>query len=778
MAAGWVEAVRDLWVQDAEIDLDDLERIWQLRTFETSGGEATTLSTVGDRGRLLCCLTGFDDADQRQHIIDTITANGGGYTGDLTRKVTHLIVCKPEGRKYSAAKNWNIQTVSIEWLQDSVERGMILDEKSYDPILPPEERGKGAWLKRELPSVSLGKRIRESAAAAQEESKRKLRKTASMKLSSQRDNIWGDILGKPPSADAAGPAPDEPTQPNTAPFEGRKSMDTQDSRLASLGNPDDGRVFSSCCFYIHDFAPKKAEILVNTVAYLGGLVCHSLVEVASNSGAQLAHRFLIVPQDSKAESHPALPNNVQIITEFFIEKCMHKKQLFDAGESVIGRPFPAFPISGFEKLAICTAGFTGVDLNQVDKAIRQLGGRYEERFTAQCSVLVCSSLASVRKQKLDVALAWKVPVVSADWLWACISTGFNVPIKRYLFPELRQRLTPETTKKEDAKPATKQISKANIRDIDRSAFIRGDDAAAPTKDESNTTAEFDTALTHQPHSHESSHENKQQPAPLTELSSSALNKPSSARNQALQPPPRKPRARISSEIANSAPTDDDDFDENANAGQKDGRVAAPPLTTALASIAVTESILNHGKAVSLATAEDNTKIGTTAEGSVGASDSYSGMSFGRSFGTGIGGGVAGRRRRRQIIGRAVSNVSAGSTTSADSPAVNAPRQAESAAARSLGLVDGGDAHVEAVVPPPTQLEYEDPQAKRCRARVMRKLMLGSGAADLPPAEPAVPKITLAEMAAGATAYPASPAGVAGAVAGGAAARLGLRSRKR
>src|SRR5690606_4063389 len=132
------------------------------------------------------------------------------------------------------------------------------------------------------------------------------------------------------------------------------------------------------------------------------------------SGAQLAHRFLIVPQASAPETHPRLPENVYTITEFYIERCMHKKYFFDPSQHVIGRPFPRFPIPGFENLVICTAGFTGVDLNQVDKSIRQLGAKYEERFTANVSLLLCASLAVVRKQKLELALAWRVPVVRAD----------------------------------------------------------------------------------------------------------------------------------------------------------------------------------------------------------------------------------------------------------------------------------------------------------------------------------------------------------------------------
>ena len=54
-------------------------------------------------------------------IEEKVKANGGEYVGDLSKKVTHLITYKPEGKKYKAAINWGIRAVSIEWLHDSVE---------------------------------------------------------------------------------------------------------------------------------------------------------------------------------------------------------------------------------------------------------------------------------------------------------------------------------------------------------------------------------------------------------------------------------------------------------------------------------------------------------------------------------------------------------------------------------------------------------------------------------------------------------------------------------
>lgn len=468
MCVGWVNAVLDLWTQDLPLDKEALEEAWRLRTFEVHGGlpagadgQADTNNAGAsrqppappERGRLLCSVTGLEE-DERHAAIDAIVRNGGVYSGDLTRAVTHLIVKKPEGKKYAAALHWNIRTVSIEWLRDCVERRMILDETKYDPRLPPEERGKGGVLVRTAAerAAVLGKRLRDAAAsaAAERQGQRKLRKTASMKLSVQRDDLWGHILGKPAaepggsSREGAGEGEGDRRAANSTTAQAAHA-DAATMRPATTA-ADTGGVLGTSVFCIHGFTPARAEVLANAVATMGGSVASSVDQMATVAAAHPQLRqHIIVPQVEPPGAHPSVAADVLPVTEFFIEKCLHKKQYAlsleadgPPGPGVIGRPFPVFPIPGFDALSICTSGFTGVDLNQVDKSVRQLGAKYEERFTAQCSVLVVAALDTVRRQKLELALSWKVPVVDASWLWACIASGTLVAIDRYLFPELMQ----------------------------------------------------------------------------------------------------------------------------------------------------------------------------------------------------------------------------------------------------------------------------------------------------------------------------------------------------
>lgn len=130
--------------------------------------------------------------DYRKKLEDDITNNGGEYRGNLTKDVTHLIAKEPSGAKYKYAIDWKIKIVGVEWLEQSLERGLILDEQLYNLSLPPAERGRNAWIRRALSTSSLGKRSFDVDASLG--GPRKLRRVASARLNSQNVGLWTDIV--------------------------------------------------------------------------------------------------------------------------------------------------------------------------------------------------------------------------------------------------------------------------------------------------------------------------------------------------------------------------------------------------------------------------------------------------------------------------------------------------------------------------------------------------------------------------------------------------------
>lgn len=382
-------------------------------------------------------------AAERLEIAEQVKANGAVYEGDLTKAITHLISFRTEGAKYKAARSWGLRIVSIEWMRDSLERGMILDEKLYDPVLQPNERGKGAWDRTKPKRTSLGKRFREGSDAAGG-GKRKLRRTASTKLNSQSEGLWGDIVGGNMVAQVARSGVWEADDSGAISASVRtKSKDSEGINKAvsfqsTIANPPLKKgMFGECRFYLHGFDDKKTEILQGHLLSHDAEIANSAEELfLSLQEANPLRLFRVVAHDLPVSSLPPLPPSpvpVETITFWWVERCLHHKRFENPTEHVIGRPFPIFPIRGFNDgtTLISSSAFTGIDLLHFKKAVQLIGATYSEDMTPNSTVLVTKSLQAIRKDKFDHAQEWKVPIVTADWLWDSISAGERLSFSKY-----------------------------------------------------------------------------------------------------------------------------------------------------------------------------------------------------------------------------------------------------------------------------------------------------------------------------------------------------------
>jgi DNA replication regulator DPB11 len=319
---------------------------------------------------------------------------------------------------------------------------MILDEELYDPTLPAEERGMNAWDKSKPKRTSLGKRSRDDSTTSLEEGKRKLRRTASTKLSTQNDGLWGHIVGGGAVAqvsrsgqwgtnDTVALAEDKNTRPKNA------EDNTRSGSLQSTIEipPRKKGMFNACRFYLYDFPLTHRRILHEHIVFNDGEIANSVEELLVDSEKRPRVRlFRMVPQDLPVSEHPPLPESqlpVQTVTVWWLERCLHRKEFMDPAEHIVGRPFPVFPIKGFSGLIISTSAFSGIDLLHVTKAVKLIGAKYSEDMTPQSSLLVTKSSTAVRKDKFDHAQEWKVPIVTADWLWGSIEAGTILPLSKY-----------------------------------------------------------------------------------------------------------------------------------------------------------------------------------------------------------------------------------------------------------------------------------------------------------------------------------------------------------
>ena len=418
----WIDAVRELWMEGFDVDVKDLERKHTMPPFTG----------------LQICVTGFDNVEQRNDIAYKAEEQGATYHGDLTKVVTHLIARKPEGAKYNAAKSWGIHVVSLKWFKESLSRGMALDEKLYDPNVSEEQQGLGAFKRYPSTMKILGKHGREGD--AQDGAKKKLRRTASTRLESQSQDMWQDISTRSVSSrhsevdqwkeqDDKSSTHVTETDVYEAPHAGPQNAlaPTADTNEAA------GDLFAGIHVLIHGFEGPKVALLRQYLEPNGARVVQTSTELEDASHNPLfKDRYLLVPhaRHSQSPSPPEVPPGTITATEWWVERCIHYKRLLDPAQDALSRPVAEANISAFSGLQVSTTGFAGVDLRQVAETVKLIGATYQEKVLPSSSVLISGSNA-IRKEKAFYAQKHRIPVVSADWLWACLDSNKSLPFEQF-----------------------------------------------------------------------------------------------------------------------------------------------------------------------------------------------------------------------------------------------------------------------------------------------------------------------------------------------------------
>jgi DNA replication regulator DPB11 len=569
---------------------------------------------------------------------------------------------------------------------------MILDEKLYDPALPEEERGKNAWDRTKPRRTSLRKRLREENVSSLEGGRRKLRRTASTKLNSQSERIWGDIVGGGIIAQVSRSRQwetndDESThtlESATKEFSERTNTGT----LQSTVNPSPSKtgILGGCRFYLHGFTPARAQILRNHLLPHDAEAFDTIGDLQSPKQCRFSSRpYLIVPHNLPLSDHPELPHSqpqVETVTEWWVERCLHHKKFMDPTEHVIGRPFPVFPIEGFAGMTVSSAAFAGIDLLHVKKAVELLGAKYSEDMTPQSSVLLTKSLVGLRKDKFNHAQQWKIPIVNADWLWESIKAGKKLSIQKF-----------------------------RCRSQRRSDSL-------PTASEASMSKEQHHA----------------------ERSTSELTKPISRSSGHSSKPTAKPTRNLY--LDNTA------FNDDAPVPVKEEQHSSPSLNMANASTSTTEPLSevdpnSPTKTVSTAPAPSDHPAPRPREDISNAISNLLAKTKTASAQPGQNEPVEGRKRgANRILGRVRSNVSQASTnlsraTSVDSTATHGhpvewPTNNNSGntlsgqtTADQMEMIMNGDRNVDKNIdsqPPATQLQYDDPDSKEYKERVMARML--------------------------------------------------------
>ena len=354
---------------------------------------------------------------------------------------------------------WDLPCVSLEWMYESIERGMILDEKLYSPSVPKEQRGRNAWIRHNETDTHLGKRQRpkqDAEADGQDlgPSRRKLRRTASSKTNQQSSTIWKDIgsysvhsrqsselvpqvarsISMPkPSFDQHSTVPERSAVAASA----NASGDHSPSRKLGTG------LLVGRAFFIHGFPARKACVLRRHLESHGALVQTDPEE----SVAETFKQYLLVPHDiSPSEASrrdlEMMRTSLQgaiLVTEWWLERCLERKTIFHRSEVPGAIPFPCFPLDGMSAMKISCTGYLNMELKHISTMTELAGAKFSSTFTRTGSLLLCNPATMLQGEKIRAAWNWGVPTVSGRWLLDSMAQGRKLDIGPYLLQQPNQR---------------------------------------------------------------------------------------------------------------------------------------------------------------------------------------------------------------------------------------------------------------------------------------------------------------------------------------------------
>ncbi|KAI7164486.1 hypothetical protein KC349_g569 [Hortaea werneckii] len=459
----WLDAVKEEWKKGGEVDVEGLEDSLRLPPFFN----------------LKVCITGFEDMEQRTALQRSIEANGGEYHPDLTKAVTHLIAKTASGAKYTHAKQWGVGVVSLKWYEDSLQRGLALDEALYDPVLAEEEQGRGAFRTAPKARPTSAKRARDSESQRTEDTgKRKMRRTASTRLHSQSQDMWSGMTGgetpqQPSGADQWGDGHEASSANQSIPPERPSLQHVQVRRsdvfqLHQTEEQEPQGLFAGRWITISGFPRDKASLLRQYLEPNGATVVPANELDDASSDPHYISRYLLVPRNQDGSLHlPEVPAGTESVTEWWVERCIHYKRFLEPAEDPLSRPLWNVKIPAFAGVTICSTGFSGPDFRQTAEAVKLMGAVYEEQLTPHISVLLSGS-SNVKKEKAYYAAKHNIPVVSADWLWRCLEKKERVPYDHFQvhLPTFDSKESARSSSNSPALSATKGAVGEKTRTVD------------------------------------------------------------------------------------------------------------------------------------------------------------------------------------------------------------------------------------------------------------------------------------------------------------------------
>ncbi|AET40717.1 protein kinase activating protein DPB11 Ecym_6341 [Eremothecium cymbalariae DBVPG len=346
---------------------------------EVSTGELQQLCEIGHSYR---CLT--------NHFIKDI---------ECSAQSVFITDCAT-GARAKAAREEGVPIVHPKWVMDCTKRGAVLEMEYY--LLehcagkPWHEIGREAcscWDELErgatgdggsAAAAATGASTAVAAAEQQQDDVRVLKLSGRFKQNGSK--IWASTVGRAKPGSGGGCC-----DPTDKLFRGSPK---QQRELDAVSEQHESGLFDGCSFCLLGFSDKQRDILDHVIAlHMGTTFVYGTNGVEVNNLSKLT-KYYLCPSDFPVER---LPHKIQWLTEFYIERCLHYKELLRVDPWCV--PFytrfyllpPSSLLHGHTTMAVHMTGFQGVELLHMNKILSYLepmGICYMDTLKSSTDILI------------------------------------------------------------------------------------------------------------------------------------------------------------------------------------------------------------------------------------------------------------------------------------------------------------------------------------------------------------------------------------------------------
>ncbi|KAJ1345141.1 hypothetical protein BSLG_000656 [Batrachochytrium salamandrivorans] len=395
---------------------------------------------------ILVCVSGFP-TEVRHEIEQRVMELGGAFTLVLSKDCTHLICISPSGRKYEFAREWQLEIVSTEWLNECckqrgrvMEAGYRISPSGQSGLLDGADDASSSYLER--CHIFFGDGFDSDVL----DYARKIVRDGGGNMSRTCDGLVSHYLI----------SSDLPTEIDRKRIAGlsqqiqvlnykwlgdchlKKILQPVDAYLFRGDDPEPliglkpntlrqkkETSFSFSTFAIHGFEDTQIRAMTTLISKYGG--CIRSKETAA---------YIIVPFTNRSKKSLNFKGTSTgcLVTEYWFEASIEQNILLSPDSSVLYRPsMRTFPL----RVSNMRIGITGYELSErfhLTRAIKLMGSTFCEKFSKSCHILVCHPTLGVGSAKFLKSKEWKVKVVDGSWVLSCLAEGRYVDCDDFVLP--------------------------------------------------------------------------------------------------------------------------------------------------------------------------------------------------------------------------------------------------------------------------------------------------------------------------------------------------------